>query len=137
MPDAEIYVTSHNRLKDFGRQRLLHDEKLVASRFALWSVDCCARAISSRASVIIVLDPFEAGVGGPHEELFASLKSVKSVFLVPSAIEFFRKNARVGHQARVLSSDMMILPHIFSGASWLGGGSASQRPEKLPGTPSG
>jgi hypothetical protein len=102
IPDAEIYITSPERLKDIGRQRLIHHEKLVASRFALWSDECCARAISSSASVVIVLDPFEAGVAGPHKELFVSLKYVKRVFLVPSAIDFFRKNARVCDQVCVL-----------------------------------
>ena len=99
VPDAEIYVTSASRLKDLGRQRLCLDEKLAASRFSLWSDVCSDRASSSSCQVFVVLDPFEARVDGSQRELFASLKSVKNAYLVASTIEFFRKNARVGHQA--------------------------------------
>lgn len=108
IPDAEVFVTSASRLKDVGRQRLPPDEKQVASRIALWSDECCARANSSSAPVIVVLDPFEASASGSHKELFASLKAVKCVFLVASAIECFRKNARAGHQARVFTVCLLI-----------------------------
>ena len=97
VPDAQIYVTSASRLKDIGRQRLSPGEKLTASRFALWS-DECARVRSSSSPVFVVLDPFETGAGAtaPHAQLFASLTSAQSVFLVSSAIELFKKNARGG-----------------------------------------
>jgi hypothetical protein len=104
MPNAEIYVTCPSRLKDIGRQRLVKDEKVAASRFALWSEECRCRAVSTSAQVIVVLDPFEPSVSGPHKDLLASLKPVENVFLVASAIDFFRKNARVGDQARGLFS---------------------------------
>jgi hypothetical protein len=100
VPGAEIYVTSASRLKDLGRHRLSFDERLAASRFSLWSDECSARAISSSSQVFVVLDPFEARVNGPHEELLSSLKSVKNAFLIASGIDFFRKNARFSDQVR-------------------------------------
>ena len=101
IPDAEIYLCSESRMKDLRRhQRLSSDEKLAASRFSLWSDECCARASSSQ--VFVVADPFEARIDGPHEKLFSSLKSVKDVYLVSTSIDFFKKNARSSDQARFI-----------------------------------
>ena len=113
LPGAEIYVTNPSRLKDIQRQRLTNDEKIVAKRLALWSDECRARAISTSARVFVVLDPFEAGIPAPHTELFANLKSVERVFLISSAIDFFRKNVRIGDQARVHFLFHNFHEHVF------------------------
>lgn len=105
-PNAEIYVTSASRLKDIKRQqRLTPAEKLTASQFALWSDECSTRACSCSAPVFVVLDPFDesGGATGPHKELFASLKSIQSVYLVAPAIDLFKKNARGGDQVLICS----------------------------------
>jgi hypothetical protein len=98
LPDAEVYVADAKRLHDIGRLRLSSAEKLTAARFSLWSDSSCARAASSSAAVIVVLDPLEAGVNGPHKQLFACLGPLTSVFLVASSVDLFRRNARIGDQ---------------------------------------
>ncbi len=106
LPDAEIYVTTASRLKDVVRyQRFSSDEKLVASRFSLWSDECCARAGSLSSQVFVVVDPFEPRVDGPHQQLCSSLKSLKKTFFIASGIDFFRKNARSNDQARLFDID--------------------------------